>query len=321
MNSKNYSNESLLSLENLSVTLKSTFGKIYAVRDASIKIFSGERIGIAGETGCGKTVTALSIMRLIPPPPAHFSGSIYFKGIEVLSLKEREARKLRGKEISMIFQEPGQALNPVFTIGSQLLETIRLHLKKSKSECEEIAIELLRKVGIPDPSRIMKSYPHELSGGMKQRAVIAIAISSNPSLLIADEPTTSLDVTIQAQIMELLLSLSEEKGLSMAVISHNFGLLNELTERIYVMYAGFTVESGKTADIIKEPLHPYTKALINAIPKKGKVESIPGNLPDARTVINTCPFLDRCPRKMNKCHSVPPVFKIDSREVRCFLYE
>jgi len=321
MNSKNFSNEDLLSVKNLSVTLKSNLGKIYAVRNANIQISWGERIGIAGETGCGKTVTALSIMRLIPPPPAHFSGSIYFKGVDILSLKEREARKFRGKEISMIFQEPGQALNPVFTIGSQLIETIRLHLKKPKKEAEEIALELLRKVGIPDPSRLMKSYPHELSGGMKQRAVIAIAISSNPSLLIADEPTTSLDVTIQAQIMELLLSLSEQNRLSMAVISHNFGLLNELTERIYVMYAGFTVESGKASDIIKEPLHPYTKALINAIPKKGKIESIPGNLPDAKAVISTCPFLERCPQKMDKCHSIPPVFTIDSREVRCFLYE
>jgi len=320
MNLKNFSNDSLLSVNNLSVTLKSKLGKIYAVRDASIKIFSGERIGIAGETGCGKTVTALSIMRLIPPPPADFSGSIYFKGVNLFSLKEKEVRKIRGKEISMIFQEPGQALNPVFTIGSQLLETIKLHLKNSKSEAKDIGLELLRKVGIPDPPRIMKSYPHELSGGMKQRVVIAIAISSNPSLLIADEPTTSLDVTIQAQIMELLLSLSEEKGLSMAVISHNFGLLNELTERIYVMYAGYTIESGKTSDIIKEPLHPYTKALINAIPKKGKVESIPGNLPDARGVIETCPFLDRCPERMAKCHSIPPVFNLDSREVRCFLY-
>ncbi len=175
MNSRNFSS-SLLSVENLSVTIKSNYGKIYAVRDASIKISEMERVGVAGETGCGKTVTALSIMRLIPPPPANFLGSIRFRDIALLSLKESEARKIRGKEISMVFQEPGQALNPVFTIGTQMIETIRLHLKKSKTESEEFAIELLKKVGIPDPSRIMKAYPYELSGGMKQRVVVAIAI-------------------------------------------------------------------------------------------------------------------------------------------------
>lgn len=313
--------EDLLSVENLSLTLKSKFGKIYALRDVNVKISEGEIVGIAGETGCGKTVTGLSIMRLIPPPPAEFSGSILFKGIDLLSLKEKDVRKIRGKELSMVFQEPGQALNPVFTVGSQIIETVNLHLKKSKRESEEIALELLKKVGIPDPSRIMKTYPHELSGGMKQRVVMAIAISSNPSLLIADEPTTSLDVTIQAQIMELLLSLSEERGLSMLIISHNLGLLNELTDRIYVMYAGFSVESGKTPDIIKEPLHPYTKALLKAIPRKGKIESIPGSLPNAKIFIKACPFLERCNEKIEKCFSIPPLFKIDSREVRCFLYE
>lgn len=320
MNSRNFSNEALLSVEGLSVTINSGKEKIYAVRNTSITVHRGERVGVAGETGCGKTVTALSVMRLIPPPPCEFLGRILFNGTDLLSLKEREMRKLRGKSISMIFQEPGQALNPVFTIGTQLMETIRTHLKLDKRDARSLAVELLNRVGIPDPPRMLGAYPHELSGGMKQRVLIAIALSSNPSLLLADEPTTALDVTIQAQIIDLLLSLSEEKGLSMMVISHNLGVLRELVHRIYIMYAGFTVESGNVEELIREPLHPYTKALLKAIPRKGVIESIPGNLPDPKVYIETCPFIERCKYRMERCQSIPPAVKVDSREVRCFLY-
>lgn len=322
MNSKtNFQRSEILQVKNLGVTLRPGFrDKVFAVRDVSLILRKGESLGIAGETGCGKSITAMAIMKLIPPPPADFKGEVIFKGKEILRLPEKEMRKIRGKEIAIIFQEASQALNPVFSIRYQITEAIRLHRNMSRSESENYAREILSEVLIPDPDRVLNAYPHELSGGMKQRVVIAIALSCAPSLLIADEPTTALDVTVQAQIIELLNSLREKKNLSTVIISHDLGVLNELVDRFLIMYAGYVVEEGTRADVIENPLHPYTKALLNALPVRGKIESIPGNLPDATEEINRCPFYERCNFRMERCNEIPPLFHLDSRRVRCFLY-
>lgn len=318
----NFQRSEILQVKNLGVTLHPKFrSKVFAVRDVSLTVREGESLGIAGETGCGKSITAMTIMRLIPPPPADFTGEIIFKGRDVLKLHEKEMRKIRGKEIAIIFQEASQALNPVFSIKYQLTEAIRLHRRMSRKESEEYAKEILSEVLIPDPNRVLNSYPHQLSGGMKQRVVIAIALSCDPTLLIADEPTTALDVTVQTQIIELLNSLKEKRNLSMIVISHDLGVLNELSDRLLIMYAGYVVEEGMRKEVIENPLHPYTKALLNALPARGKIESIPGNLPDATAKIETCPFYERCRFRMEKCREIPPIFRQDSRSVRCFLYE
>jgi len=282
---------------------------IKAVDDVSFSIKKGETLGIVGESGCGKTMTALSLLRLIPSPPGRIvSGEIVCQGKDILSLPEKEMRKIRGKVISMIFQEPMTSLNPVFTIGYQIREAIQIHLGLKKKEARERAIYMLSKVGIPDPSSRVDAYPHELSGGMRQRAMIAIALSTGPDLLIADEPTTALDVTIQAQILNLMAELKNELGMSVLFITHDMGLIAEMADRVLVMYAGQIVEECSVFDLFSSPGHPYSIGLLNSLPSasksngaKKRLRAIPGGVPDLKMLGEGCRFRDRCPLAEESC--------------------
>lgn len=291
--------DQLLAIENLSVSFTADDGVARAIDDVSFSIGAGETLGVVGESGCGKTVTALSIMRLIQSPPGHIdAGRILFRGDDLLSLPEKEMRKIRGNEISMVFQEPMTSLNPVFTCGYQVAEAVMLHQKVGKKEALERTIEMLGLVKIPDPRRVAKSYPHQLSGGMRQRVMIAMALSCNPSLLIADEPTTALDVTIQAQILELLQSLQERLNMAILIITHDLGVIAEMARRVVVMYAGQVVEQGSVIDIFREARHPYTIGLKESIPRLAeageRLRVIPGKVPDPLEFPSGCRFSDRC---------------------------
>ncbi len=299
-------NQTLLDINHLSVSFRTADGDAKAVDDVSFSIAEGETVGVVGESGCGKTVTALAILRLVPEPPGRIDGGeIIYKGTNILALPMREMRKIRGNEISMIFQEPMTSLNPVFTCGYQIQEAVILHQKVGKKESMSRTLDMLGLVGIPDPAICAKSYPHQLSGGMRQRVMIAMALSCRPSLLIADEPTTALDVTIQAQILELLQSLQQRLGMAVLMITHDLGIVAETAERVVVMYAGQVVESGRVADIFHAPRHPYTIGLQASIPrgsKKGeKLTAIPGRVPDAYAHPTGCRFRDRCPFAEERC--------------------
>jgi peptide/nickel transport system ATP-binding protein len=313
----------LLTMNNLSVNFTLTDQIIYAVNGMSLSLDHGKTLGLVGESGCGKSVTAFSILRLIYPPGRIESGEIIYKGRDILILDEEEFRKIRGKEISMIFQEPMTSLNPVFKIGYQISETIRLHLKKDKEEAQDLTIDLLKQVGIPNAAARYNSYPHELSGGMRQRVMIAIALSAVPSILIADEPTTALDVTIQAQILDLLLKIQSEKNMSLLLISHNLGIVANVADDIAIMYAGEIVEQGSINQIFNNPLHPYTIGLFEAIPQIGqdleKLKTIPGVVPTITEKIKGCSFYPRCFKRIDDCVENPiPLFKKDaSHLVRC----
>ena len=281
-------------------------GVAKAVDGVSFDIKAEETLGIVGESGCGKSVTSLSIMRLIPQPPGKIvTGDIRFEGKDILALPEKRMREIRGNQISMIFQEPMTSLNPVFTVGDQIQETIELHQGLSAREARAKAIEMLRLVGIPSPETRVDEYPHQLSGGMRQRVMIAIALSCNPAILIADEPTTALDVTIQAQILELLNRLQREFGMAVILITHNLGVIAEVADRVIVMYAGRIVESGRTIDIFGSPLHPYTRGLMASIPvlneKVDRLSVIPGTVPNPTEFPSGCRFHPRCPHVMAKC--------------------
>jgi len=314
--------EKILEVKNLVTSFSTDGGVLRAVDDVSFNLFKGKTLGIVGESGCGKSVTSLSIMRLIPSPPGKIaSGEILYKGNSLLALSPSEMRKIRGNEISMIFQEPMTSLNPVFTIGNQICEAISLHQKSlSKKEVREKAIESLRLVGIPSPEKRIDDYPHQLSGGMRQRVMIAMALSCNPQILIADEPTTALDVTIQAQILDLLRGLKEKTGLSMILITHDLGVVAEVCDDVVVMYAGKVAEQGTVREIFKNPKHPYTRGLLRSIPslskgttdktKKRRLETIPGIVPNLLYLPKGCRFQDRCSYVSDECRQAEPELRV-----------
>lgn len=316
--------ETLLEVHNLRTYFYTHRGIVKAVDAIDLTVSRGEIVGLAGESGSGKTVTALSIMRLVPFPGRILSGKVLFKMEDLLTKDEKEMQKIRGKSISMIYQDPLTSLNPVYTIGDQIKEAILLHSKRGKREVKDKIIELLEMVGIPDPSVRANQYPHELSGGMRQRVVIAMAIANSPELLIADEPTTSLDVTTQAQILECIKNLTAKFRTSTVLISHNLGVIAEICERIFIMYAGKIVESGDAITIFKNPCHPYTLGLMQSIPRVdqrvSRFKEIPGEVPNMVDPPTGCRFHPRCPYVMEKCKKlVPPTVEVSSgHKVSCF---
>lgn len=303
--------ESALEIKDLTVSFSSEGRKVEVVSGVSLSIPQGRIVGVVGESGCGKTVTALSIMRLIPEPPGKIEGGeIFFDGANLLEYGDRDMRSLRGNRISMIFQEPISSLNPVFTVGEQIGEALRTHLKITKSQEKERVIELLRLVGIPAPERRVKNYPHELSGGMSQRVMIAMALACSPEVLIADEPTTALDVTIQAGILELIDDLRVRLGMAVLLITHDLGIIAEVADTVYVMYAGKVVEHAVTMELFKNPKHPYTVGLLNSIPdlreSKARLDAIPGVVPSPGSFPPGCRFQDRCPLAIDICRREEP---------------
>ena len=324
-------NHHLLKIRNLHTYFFLDEGVLKAVDGIDLDLREGETLGIVGESGCGKSVTALSILQLIPSPPGKIvKGEIYFEGNDLLALSEGEMRKIRGRSISMIFQEPMTCLNPVFQVGDQISEILRLHEGVSRKEAWERSIEMLRMVGIPSPERRVREYPHHLSGGMRQRAMIAMAMACSPKLMIADEPTTALDVTIQAQILELMTHLKEEKAMSLILITHNLGVIAETVQNVMVMYAGRILEYVDVRSIFVNPKHPYTQGLLNSIPrvdrddtKKERLEAIPGLVPSLLDLPAGCKFLERCKYAFDPCAAEePPLRGNDSGHfVRCWLYE
>jgi len=320
----------LLDIRGLKTHFFSDEGISPAVDGVDFRVHKGETLGIVGESGCGKSVTALSIMRLIPDPPGRIvAGEILLEGRNLLELSVDQMRKIRGNRISMIFQEPMTSLNPVYTIGSQISEAIRLHQGRSPQEALERSVEMLKLVGIPAPERRVREYPHQLSGGMRQRAMIAMALSCNPSLLIADEPTTALDVTIQAQILELMGNLKSELNTAIILITHDLGVIAESAARVVVMYAGKVVEEANVVAIFESPLHPYTIGLLQSIPrldlrnrKKQRLKEIKGMVPMPALLPPGCAFHPRCQEVMPKCSQETPLLKpaADGHQVSCWLH-
>ncbi|WP_353892663.1 ABC transporter ATP-binding protein [Proteinivorax hydrogeniformans] len=319
--------EKLLSVKNLKTYFYTEDGVVPAIDGVNFDVEPGETLGIVGESGCGKSVTSLSVMRLIPKPPGKIEdGEIIFDGKDLLNLPEDEMRKLRGNEMSMIFQEPMTSLNPVYTVGDQITEAIKLHQGKNHKEAVKQAIEMLSLVGIPLPEKRVDEYPHQLSGGMRQRVMIAMALSCNPKLLFADEPTTALDVTIQAQILELMKKLKTELGTSIILITHDLGVIAETVDRVIVMYAGRVVEEAPVKDLFKKHLHPYTEGLMNSIPsldeRKERLDSIEGSVPNPLDMPSGCRFHPRCPHVMDKCKEEIPQLEEKSKghTVACWLH-
>jgi oligopeptide transport system ATP-binding protein len=318
--------EKLVEIRNLKTHFYTDDGISPAVDGVNLFIKRGETLGVVGESGCGKSVTSLSVMRLIPNPPGKIvDGEILFEGRDLLKLSESEMRKIRGNDISMIFQEPMTSLNPVYTIGDQIAEAITLHQGLNKKEALNKAVEMLRLVGIPLPDKRVKEYPHQLSGGMRQRVMIAMALSCNPKLLIADEPTTALDVTIQAQILELMKKLKKDLGMAIMLITHDLGVVAEMAERVVVMYAGKVIEEGDVVSIFKHPLHPYTEGLLQSIPRmdsnREKLHVIDGVVPNPLNLPTGCHFNPRCPYAIDKCRESQPALEqvAPGRYVACFL--
>lgn len=326
----NEDQEYLVKVNNLKTYFYTEDGVVPAVDDVSFSIKSGETLGVVGESGCGKSVTALSIMRLVQQPPGKIlDGEILFKGENILHKREDEMREIRGDKMAMIFQEPMTSLNPVFTVGDQVAEAIILHQKLSKSDAMDKVLQVFKLVGIPDPEKRLKNYPHQMSGGMRQRVMIAMALSCNPDLLIADEPTTALDVTIQAQILELMKELKERLGMAIMLITHNLGVVAEMAQRIQVMYAGKIVESASARDIFKTPQHPYSYGLLYSVPRldRGKskepLPTIEGVVPNPYNMPPGCRFHPRCKYKMEICsNEEPPLIHIkgEQRQVACWLF-
>ena len=322
----------LLEVENLQTHFNTPDGVVRAVEGVSLHVNAGETLGVVGESGCGKSVTAMSILRLIQEPPGKVKGSIRFDGRELLTLSEPEMRDIRGNAISMIFQEPMTSLNPVLTVGKQIGETVQLHQGMNARDAEKKAVEMLTLVGIPAPARRVREYPHQLSGGMRQRVMIAMALACNPKLLIADEPTTALDVTIQAQILDLMRDLKTRVGAAIMLITHDLGVVAEMAERVVVMYAGRKVEEASVGEIFARPLHPYTRGLLGSVPilgsslqdgGRGKLAEIPGLVPSLREKIIGCPFAGRCPLATQLCRDVAPAFepKAPAHAVACHYAE
>ncbi|MFC1780777.1 ABC transporter ATP-binding protein [Planctomycetota bacterium] len=320
-------NETLLSVKSLSTHFSTEEGLVKAVQEVSFSIKKGRTFALVGESGCGKSVTALSIMRLVPAPQGKIvSGEIILEQKNLMALSERQMRQIRGSEIAMIFQEPQTSLNPVFTVGNQIAEAIKLHQKKSNKQTWADAIEMLQKVGIADPQRRVSEYPFQMSGGMKQRVMIAMAVSCEPALLIADEPTTALDVTIQAQILDLLDVLQQQNGMSILLITHDLGIVSERAKDVAVMYASRIVEVADSQNLFAEPLHPYTQGLLKSLPQLDcpdeRLWTIPGNVPDPLHFPTGCKFHPRCHIGMDdqRCRSVEPQLKEvePGRSVACW---
>jgi len=308
----------LLEVENLQTHFRTPDGINRAVDGVSFVVNEGETLAIVGESGCGKSVTAMSILRLIPEPPGKIAGSIKFMGKELLNMSDKEMRAIRGDAISMIFQEPMTSLNPVLKIRRQLSETLRLHQNITKEQASARSLELMNLVGIAEPERRLDEYPHQLSGGMRQRVMIAMALACDPKLLIADEPTTALDVTIQAQILDLMADLKHKIGAAIVLITHDLGVVAEVAERVMVMYAGRKVEEAPVKELFANPLHPYTQGLLGAVPKLGasveghstRLKEIPGLVPSLKNKIQGCVFASRCPLAKGPCHEIAPAMQI-----------
>ena len=315
----------LLQVKDLRISFEVGDSPVRAVDGVSFSMQKGETVALVGESGCGKSVTSSALARLVPEPPGVYdSGEVVYEGQDVLEMDERDLRALRGNEISYIFQEPSTSLNPVFRVGYQIGEAIRLHRKGVNVDHE--VVRLLTLVGIPDPEKRMRAYPHELSGGMQQRVMIATALACSPNLLVADEPTTALDVTIQAQILELLGSLQDQLGMAVLLITHNLGLVADVAHYINVMYAGRIVESGPTREVLSNPRHPYTRGLLDAVPRlegtKGRLKGIPGSVPNPAHLPSGCKFHSRCPHKREECEVSEPDIEIceGGRQVRCHFW-
>ncbi len=323
--------ERLLDVKNLKTYFFTDEGVVRAVDGVDLHIDKGETLGVVGESGCGKSVTALSVMKLIPQPPGKIvDGQITYNGANLVDLAPNKMRKIRGKEISMVFQEPMTSLNPVFTVGEQIAEAIRLHEGLGRREAMDKTVDMLKLVHIPNAERRVKEYPHQLSGGMRQRIMIAMALSCNPKLLIADEPTTALDVTIQAQILELLNELKSKLRMAVMLITHDMGVIAETAQRVVVMYAAKVAEEAPVGDLFKEPLHPYTQGLLRSIPRidlaateRRRLETIPGTVPTLRgDIAPGCRFAPRCPFVKSVCTEKDPVLKEvkPGHKVACWLY-
>ena len=316
----------LLRVEDLVTEFRTSDGVLRAVDKVSFSIRPGQTLGLVGESGCGKSVTALSIMRLISRPGRIASGSIYFDGRDLIDIEENEMRQVRGSDIAMIFQEPMTSLNPVFTVGDQIAETVQLHLKVSRQEAWKRAIEMLKRVRVPAAERRVDEYPHNLSGGMRQRVMIAMALSCNPKLLIADEPTTALDVTIQAQILDLMADLQKEFGMSILMITHDLGVVAQVCEEVVVMYAGQIVEQGPVGPLFSSPQMPYTEGLLASIPRLGMTQSeklsvIRGTVPNLLRLPPGCRFAPRCDYRWELCAKPPALFDVGGQKSRCWLCE
>ena len=324
--------EPLLQVEALQVEFNTRDGVARVIDELDIALNSGEILGIVGESGCGKSMTALSIMGLVPTPPGRItSGTIHLADENLLEASEQRMRQVRGNDISMIFQEPMTSLNPVFSIGDQIAETVMLHEKRRRQDAWDWAVEMLEAVGIPDAEQRASEYPHQMSGGMRQRVMIAMALACQPQVLIADEPTTALDVTVQAQIFDLLKELRERTGAAIILITHDMGAIAEMTERVVVMYAGRKVEDGPVDEILAAPRHPYTSGLIACVPhisleptsERPLLVEIPGIVPSLTQIGKGCPFAPRCAQAMDKCHQdMPPRRRVSARHsVACWLVE
>lgn len=322
----------ILAFENLHVRFETYAGTVHAVNGMSFAVQSGEMFGLVGESGCGKSVTGLAALRAVPTPGRIVNGRVCFHGVDLQDKSEAEMQQIRGGRIAMIFQDPTAALNPVFTAGNQIVRQIRRHNKLSKSSARTRALDMFTEVGLPDPERIFRAYPHELSGGMQQRVMIAMALAAGAELLIADEPTTALDVTIQAQILALLSDLREKEGLTILLITHDLGVVAETCDRVAVAYAGRIVETGSVEQVLYETKHPYTRGLLAALPDNASqgepLQVITGGVPDGLRPVGGCPFHPRCPEVMERCRTVEPVLMEvgegrlgESRaKVACFLY-
>ncbi len=326
----NKNNDVLLEIKNLTTSFNTEAGKINAVEDVSFTLKKGETLGLVGESGCGKSVTALSILRLLPKPVGNIEkGQVIFNGKDLIKLTSDEMHKIRGNKISMIFQEPMTALNPVYKIKKQIGEMFLLHCKDlTKDDIKEKSINLLKKVGISDPEKRINEYPHQLSGGMRQRVMIAIALACNPDILIADEPTTALDVTIQAQILELINDLQKETGMSIIFITHNLGVIAQISDKVVVMYAGKIAEKANSKELFKNPKHPYTQGLLSSIPRleykrKTELNVIEGMVPSLNELPIGCRFQNRCPHVMEICKKqFPPNIIInENHNTFCYLYK
>ncbi|HEX8437041.1 ABC transporter ATP-binding protein [Archangium sp.] len=321
--------EPLLDVRGLKTQLSLEEGPVLAVDDVSFSIPPGGTLGVVGESGCGKSLTALSVMRLVPEPPVRVvGGQIRFQGEDLLALPEARMRRVRGRHVSMVFQEPMTSLNPVYTVGEQISEGVRLHQGLSRAAAREHSVEMLRRVGIPAPEQRVDSYPHQLSGGMRQRVMIAMALACGPELLIADEPTTALDVTIQAQILELLKQLQAERRMAVMLITHDLGVVAESCDAVVVMYAGRVVERAPVKALFRQPAHPYTAGLLRSIPalqeaagagERPRLKTIPGMVPSLRRLPGGCRFRDRCDRALDLCARVEPPLELkrDGQEAAC----
>ncbi|MEI7763145.1 MAG: ABC transporter ATP-binding protein [Comamonadaceae bacterium] len=327
MSSHSTASAPLLEIDSLRTWFDTLSGTVRAVDGVSFTVQAGQTLGVVGESGCGKSVTALSILRLLPTPPARHLGAIRYRGSNLLALSEREMRQIRGNRISMIFQEPMTSLNPVLTVGRQIAETVLVHQEVNRAEAMQRAVEMLRLVQIPEPERRAREYPHQLSGGMRQRVMIALALACNPELLIADEPTTALDVTIQAQILDLIKRLQKELGMGVMLITHDLGVVAESCDRVVVMYAGRKVEESSVLALFSQPLHPYTRALMASMPAMNsqlkRLTEIPGMVPSPHELGRGCAFAARCQYAQQRCvdENPPLTSQGEDHVVACFAVE